>query len=177
MPVVADTLRRHTVGLWSHRVRQLVLTSGDTLRDVVLPFVCTRLALLAVGEISLRLIPGDWRGSAPAVPPPGLHGLIALWCRWDCGWYVQTAQAGYMLAPLADGSNQANWAFWPLFPLLIRGVTFLTANYVVSAVLIANVLGLIGIWVVYRLAIFELDLESARRCVLYLLLFPTSLFL
>lgn len=45
-------------------------------------------------------------------------------CQWDCEWYVHTIQHGYDLEPplmrtqdLAR-ADQANWAFFPLFPLL-----------------------------------------------------------
>ena len=48
-------------------------------------------------------------------------------CQWDCGWYLGIVQHGYDAAPhLVDGWWQANWAFFPLYPLLVRGLDALT---------------------------------------------------
>jgi hypothetical protein len=45
-------------------------------------------------------------------------------CNYDCAWYEQTARAGYDLAPHGDiYANTANWAFFPLYPLLLAGVS------------------------------------------------------
>jgi hypothetical protein len=50
-------------------------------------------------------------------------------CQWDCTWYVSIATHGYDTAPhLVDGQLQANWGFFPLYPLLIRGLDALTVS-------------------------------------------------
>lgn len=38
--------------------------------------------------------------------------------KYDAGWYAKIVNYGYNLPPLQDG--QANWAFFPLFPLIVR---------------------------------------------------------
>ncbi len=44
------------------------------------------------------------------------HGL----CNYDCTWYEHTARAGYDLGPNGDAyGDTANWAFFPLYPLLL----------------------------------------------------------
>ena len=56
------------------------------------------------------------------------NGLARDLCQWDCGWYLSIAEAGYDLAPhLVRGLWQANWAFFPLFPLLVRLTAALTS--------------------------------------------------
>ncbi len=48
-------------------------------------------------------------------------------CVWDCGWYKTIIQTGYDLEPgtrLRPGA--ANWAFFPLYPLMVDGLTTLT---------------------------------------------------
>ena len=48
-------------------------------------------------------------------------------CRWDCEWYMHTIQDGYDPAPrLYPHHDFANWAFFPLFPLLGRGLMAVT---------------------------------------------------
>ena len=70
-------------------------------------------------------------------------------CQWDCGWYVGIVSNGYDRATHSvQGHIQANWAFFPLYPLLVRcldllprarpevgGIALSTACFVAFAVL------------------------------------------
>jgi hypothetical protein len=70
-------------------------------------------------------------------------------CQWDCGWYISIATSGYDAAPhLVGNARQANWAFFPLYPFLLRclstmtgigpriaGVVLSTASFIIFAVL------------------------------------------
>jgi hypothetical protein len=48
-------------------------------------------------------------------------------CQWDCEWYTHTIQDGYDPAPrLRLYHDSANWAFFPLYPLLGRLVLDVT---------------------------------------------------
>ena len=47
-------------------------------------------------------------------------------CHWDCGWYVSIVERGYDTH--ADAAGYANWAFFPLFPLLTEAVMWLTGH-------------------------------------------------
>lgn len=40
--------------------------------------------------------------------------------NWDAGWYRSIAMDGYALTPSPDGTGEANWAFFPLMPLVMR---------------------------------------------------------
>lgn len=50
------------------------------------------------------------------------YGSIAdATCQWDCRWYTGIVRNGYDRLPLLhghDGLTQANWAFFPLYPLV-----------------------------------------------------------
>lgn len=44
-------------------------------------------------------------------------------CIWDCGWYASIVEHGYDLAPgPPPRHNAANWAFFPVLPLLAKGI-------------------------------------------------------
>ncbi len=45
-------------------------------------------------------------------------------CQWDCGWYISIVEHGYDATArfVADCCWQANWAFFPLLPLLVAGL-------------------------------------------------------
>ena len=54
----------------------------------------------------------------------GFGGASHVLCNYDCAWYEHTARAGYDLAPHGDiYANVANWAFFPLYPLLLAVVS------------------------------------------------------
>ncbi|RYV51994.1 hypothetical protein [Pengzhenrongella frigida] len=73
---------------------------------------------------------------------------------WDASWYRQIAEQGYPahLPVGADGSVEQNaWAFYPLFPLLARGLTAITgAPWQVAAPLLAFAAGAAAMVVIYR---------------------------
>ena len=44
-------------------------------------------------------------------------------CRWDCRWYSGLVDHGYDFQPHGGGKqDEANWAFFPAFPLAAKGV-------------------------------------------------------
>jgi hypothetical protein len=71
-------------------------------------------------------------------------------CTWDCSWYIQLAEHGYNLAPENyPPIDSLNWAFFPLYPLLIAigtailpmpaiwMATFLSLLFICAAVMLA----------------------------------------
>jgi hypothetical protein len=61
-------------------------------------------------------------------------------CSWDCHWYTLISKAGYMSKPILTGAlqGQANWAFFPLEPLVVRFFSNATS---IDTILVAEVLG------------------------------------
>ena len=51
----------------------------------------------------------------PALTHPLASELLAPLARWDAVWYLRIAHSGY-------GSSPARAAFFPLYPLLVRGL-------------------------------------------------------
>ncbi len=94
---------------------------------------------LAMWGISRLLILVAMGLVAPALPlPPGGHAVTLDWglfARWDSGWYEAIARSGYEFAP--DG-RQHSVAFFPLFPLLIRGLMHLGLPFGAAGALVAN---------------------------------------
>jgi hypothetical protein len=41
-------------------------------------------------------------------------------CGWDCSWYASIVSPGYDIAPRLGTEDNANWGFFPLFPLSAR---------------------------------------------------------
>src|SRR5439155_9241941 len=71
------------------------------------------LAVLTVGAVH----PPSSAGSGMAVPATsGWHNAMDGTQRWDAGWFERIAQDGYR-------SGDASAAFFPGYPLAIRGLT------------------------------------------------------
>jgi Gpi18-like mannosyltransferase len=102
-------------------------------------------------------------GMEPANSP-----LLSLWQRFDTNWYLKIATAGY--------SNDGSTVYFPLYPFLIKLLSYLM-DPLLAGILISN-LALIGVLgMLYRLTARIADHSTARRTVIYLLVFPTAFFL
>jgi len=90
------------------------------------------------------------------------------WLHWDTINFRAIAANGYTMSRLT--------AFFPLYPLLERSLTFLTHDYLIAGLIISNLSGLGMLVILYRLVQEDFDHERAARTVLYLSVFPTAFF-
>jgi Mannosyltransferase (PIG-V) len=137
-------------------------------------FLWSRLALWALAAGTVVLFESELNPSRNRWDGPRLHELgaaVDVWARWDSDWYLRIAESGY------DWPSSTP-AFFPLYPLLVAGLgrafagQFLLAGLVVS--LAACGLAFV---LLHQLVAQRLGPADARRAVLYLAFFPTSLFL
>ena len=125
------------------RPRDLALRAGVALRHrfllwVVLAYLALRLFTAVVLVIVAHYQqPVSWTG-----PHPDYFSMTVL---WDGTWYRRIAEHGYpsTLPTDANGALQQNeWAFYPLFPLLARGLMTITGlGFPVVGSTLALVLG------------------------------------
>lgn len=144
------------------------------LLDLAILFVVTRLVLVAIGLFARDIVPG------PVVHPQplGLGKLYSrfpfldLWGQWDTSWYLSIAVHGYR--PGALFGPFANYAFFPLFPLLARWVGWPLGSAFVGGLIVSNVAFLASCVILYRLVTLDHDAETGRRAVKYLFVAPTA---
>ena len=103
---------------------------------------------------------------------PLIHDLGSftdVWARWDSVFFVRIAEHGY---------SSASAAFYPLYPGLVAvlGRIFF-GHYVLAGIVISLAAGLGAFLLLHRLALQRLDGAGASRTVVYLAVFPMSLFL
>jgi hypothetical protein len=103
-----------------------------------------------------------------------LHGFLKRvlepWAHWDGVWFIRIAADGYP----AHAESQA---FFPLYPLLVRGVALLTGHNYVVAGLVVSLLCYAGAMVVlFKLAQALLGPRVALWSVVFISVFPTALF-
>ncbi|MBI3968604.1 MAG: hypothetical protein HY329_23465 [Chloroflexi bacterium] len=164
--------RRAAAGLGVRHLTQVVPLW--VLRDVVAPFLGTRLLLTAVGLLAIALLP---MGPFPGYWSETGRGWLDTWSRWDGRWYLSVVRDGYGYVP----GEQSNVAFSPLYPLLMHagGLLFGAADevWLLTGIAVSNVALVVALGVFVQLVRIDFDEATARRTALYLLLFPTSLFL
>lgn len=67
-----------------------------------------------------------YAGYASVAPDASLANFADGLCRWDCQWYVRIAEEGYDTFPVPKMINAGNWAFFPLYPMLVAIVRTVT---------------------------------------------------
>lgn len=76
-------------------------------------------------------------------------------CQWDCHiWYATILEHGYDLAPPFDSaSGMANWAFFPLFPMLAAVLQWLSnISNVMALLLVSKLFFFLSIWMFIHFA-------------------------
>jgi hypothetical protein len=136
--------------------------------DIIWLFVGTRVLLVLVTYIGFILIPVP-----PHVYPVSavnISALLTSWNHWDAANFTRIAQYGYQTI--------YDTAFFPLFPLLIKGVAFLFGNkgYIAIGMILSNLALLGALFVLYQIAADILGEQIGRRTLLYLCIFPTAFF-
>lgn len=98
--------------------------------------------------------------------------------RWDAGWYERIYDGGYptVIPRNADGTAQPNqWAFYPVFPLLARGLgAVLGWGWPAAGAIVATVAGLAAVLVIYRLFRHVAPSSTALWGVAFFSMFPLS---
>ena len=94
-----------------------------------------------------------------------------VWARWDSYWFIEIARGGY------DGREQAA-AFYPLYPALLAGLgRVLLGHYVLAGIILSLLASAAAFVLLHDLTRRLLGVDGAFRTVLFLAIFPTSLFL
>lgn len=139
---------------------------GAAGRELLELLIFSRIGLVLAGWVGLARL--SWKYYSPTYNVSS-NPLILMWTRWDAMWYTGIAIHGYWFQALA---------FFPLYPLLIAGLHWITfVPYPVAAIVVSN-LALVGYTVVfYRLVYESFDGELAIRAVWMALMFPTAFFL
>jgi hypothetical protein len=146
----------------------------DGLLFVLLVYAASRLFYLGAGALFASLVPvARFQRITADVP----FGTMNLWSHWDGEHYVALAADGYLQPP-----SNASPAFFPLYPLLIRGFAGLFGGPLSQPALsvwapLVSLLALpFALYFVYRIAEDGWGEHAARVAVLTLALFPTSFF-
>ena len=94
----------------------------------------------------------------------------------DALWYLNIARNGYEKERF-NTDRQHNWAFFPLFPLIVNAAARITGEFPLTAGLLSNVFFFAALIFLHQTAmLFGSNNAGATRTVFYLAAFPTSYF-
>jgi hypothetical protein len=112
----------------------------------------------------------QWRGFDPGgvtVPFDRLgNALVAPGARWDAVWYLAIAHDGYR--------DPARAAFFPLYPLLLRGVTEVVRSPLVAGLVVSIAAFGVALYLIHRLVSVDLGADTARLTVWLVAVFPAA---
>jgi hypothetical protein len=156
--------------------------ASEAVRMAWRAFAWSRLAILAVAVFAAlsagpALQPNAGKFDIPAATSPlgGFGDVLAEpLARWDAVWYLSIAGDGY------DSADSPRHAFFPLYPLLARGIGALGGGGAAATLVAAYALSLAAFFaalvLLYRLTALELGRRAAWPTLLLLCVFPASLY-
>lgn len=134
----------------------------------------TRVLLTVAGFVGIAVLGEGFRRLHLAPD----HAWLELWAQWDSEHYLKIAIQGYSYEP----GTFSNIPFFPLYPALIAIVMTVigstdTQTAAIVGFVIANIALFVALTYLTALVTRDMGLSTARRTVVYVLLFPTTLFL
>lgn len=138
---------------------------------VLLMFAVSRCLVVTLIWLSRQTIE---RGPHVFVSGQMQHGgtLLDLLTQWDGVWYRLLAKQGY-----GPPTPEIVAAFFPVYPLLVRGVGFVVRDLQVASLIVSNGCLLAAGLLLIRLLRLDYDEPICRRVITFLMFNPVSFFL
>jgi len=135
--------------------------------------VGSRVLLLLAGYAATARPPGPFAQRLIYNPTVMLHGAAGRWldgwANWDGQWYLRIARLGYQ-------SVNAT-AFFPLYPLAVRGLATVSGHaWVAAAVAASLAFYVVAMVLLYRLVIMDYGPRVAGATVAFACVYPLSFF-
>ncbi|MEX0728516.1 MAG: mannosyltransferase family protein [Planctomycetaceae bacterium] len=130
-------------------------------------------------------LPQYYRDYAARLPDYGRYPLLGVnaggrwsdfapFVHWDALWYLSVVEVGYQAD--TEAPTQQNPAFFPVFPLAVRALSFLGAPTIPAAILLANLGTLAASCLFYHFVRRTYGEPAARWSLLFWLFHPMGFF-
>lgn len=102
-------------------------------------------------------------------------------CKWDCKWYITIITDGYDSTIRTTGPKVwrglANWAFFPLYPYIVKLVVITTSlSPAIAGILLNQLFLFLALLVFYKYLLLFIDDSNSRFGVLLLAFSPFSVY-
>ena len=152
----------------TQRIKAWYVKIPYSLKVAILVALIAKLAVFSIGyatAYTTALASGD------STEP--LQLVMNQFSKWDSPHYMYIAQNGYV-----NEGDPANFiVFFPLYPFLVRLITFDFAYVNLSGLIVSNVSSIIAVIYLFKLAKLDYSDSVAKKAVLFLSVFPTAYFL
>ena len=137
-------------------------------KNIFKNIILWRLALVLVALLAILLIP---LRSGYTLQTIGFSwpNLAQMWANFNCRHYLSLAEHGY-----AYFYTQQLYAFFPVYPFLVRSVVSVVGCYLTSGLIVSHVSLLFAFYFLYKLIHLDFKEKTARSVLWLLLLFPTA---
>lgn len=131
-------------------------------------FLGWRVSLLVITFLGLSLLPTlDFYNKQLFYQGEKLN-YWSRWANWDSGGYLYIAEHGYI---------ERLTVFFPLFPLLIRGMNSLGLGFFWSGFFVSQISTIGGLFYLFKLVRLDFSDKFSKRVLFIMLIFPTSFYL
>jgi hypothetical protein len=183
-------IRQAAVACWNALVSLRRWFPQRLVSDILAPLAISRVSLIIVAWLGFHLLQVPLKSGKWEVGTNGMvhkiaghlssnaHPFVNMWARWDGGWYLDIAEHGYRFVP----GEQSNVVFFPLYPYMVRVVHYFIPlprdnGWLLVGMIVSNGALLVALIYFYQLVYLDYNRRTAARTVLYLCVFPTTLFL
>lgn len=113
-----------------------------------------------------------------AAGPSSGRTMSDILTTWDIGWYLELINSGYHAFPTRHvAGDAANWAFFPLFPLIAKTLSSVSGfGGLLSGYIVANVSFGIAIIILFKFCMLKFDEATSRFIVIAMSLAPFTLY-
>ncbi|HEX2738738.1 MAG TPA: hypothetical protein VHP57_11460 [Acidimicrobiia bacterium] len=128
-------------------------SEGKLLLGLIAFAIVLRVLMFGMGYAALQSSPNarDGPTKSASAPTDGLGEAYDKFLSGDTGWYLSVADNGYEERNYT-GDREANWGFFPGWPMLIAAGSFLVGGKsLLAALLLASICSLAAIPLLYRL--------------------------
>lgn len=151
----------------------------DTLTPLAIYLVATIVSaiFLAIGASRQAALPVMGPAHDVSFPLPASPGFFGVMSNWDGQWFRSIVERGYPTSLPTQGGEviRNEWAFWPLYPLLVRAAMAITGlEFGPSAWVVSVICAALSMVLLYRLVLPTMGRFGAGALIACLCAFPTS---
>lgn len=142
--------------------------------QIVMLILISRVVLLAVGALTYVVVQQPNINQLD-LSAANLQGFRQPFGYADVSWYIDIATNGYTEKPFSE-YEKANWAFFPLWPLLLRVSNALFNDMILPGMAMSIGFFTLGVAGLYQLLRLDFNVETAKATTLLLAAFPAAYF-
>ncbi len=105
-------------------------------------------------------------------PKASTADLLKMWSNFDGLHYQDIAKYNYG----ASSKTEKDYAFFPVYPWLMRHLNLIIGNYTVSGLLVSSIAFILALFMLYKLVRLDHSAKIAKYTLFLLLIFPTSFY-